>query len=262
RPTASRRIPPRGTARRSSTPRGCPTAGSSCTRLRGRCGRRGVKTPATAASTRRRATPSGSTTTSSAATSSRSPARPARHCRAGTVWATGTSRGRRGRPVTPTRAAPDGRQSACDSGPMTIEREISRPTALAHGRRLNPDAVGWSRRPVHHTALAGWGRTKRWEYWGVVTDSHVVGLTVAGLVYLATCDLYVLDGRAGVETSRSGVTPFGSPRFRDDPGDGTIHASAGPGPTRVGVDIDDDDAAGTTAIAVHAKGVRVELEVT
>lgn len=145
---------------------------------------------------------------------------------------------------------------------MTIEREISRPTALAHGRRLNPDAVGWSRRPVHHTALAGWGRTKRWEYWGVVTDSHVVGLTVAGLDYLANCALYVLDRRTGVETSRSGVTPFGSPRFRDDPGDGTIHASAGPGPTRVGVDIDDDDAAGTTAIAVHAKGVRVELEVT
>lgn len=145
---------------------------------------------------------------------------------------------------------------------MTVEREITRLTPLAHGRRLNPDAVGWSRTPVHHTALSGWGRTKRWEYWGVVTDSHVVGLTVAGLDYLANCAVFVLDRRTGVETVRSGVTPFGSPRFSDVPGDGAIRAAAGVGLIRVGVEVDDDEAAGTTAIGVHAKGVRVELEVT
>ncbi len=42
------------------------------------------------------------------------------------------------------------------------------PLCTASGR-LNPEAVGWSRRPVHTANLRGWGRTKRWEYWGIVT---------------------------------------------------------------------------------------------
>lgn len=145
---------------------------------------------------------------------------------------------------------------------MTVEREITRRTALAHGRMLNPDAVGWSRTPVHQTAISGWGRTKRWEYWGMVTDTHVVGLTVAGLDYLANCAVYILDRRTGVETVRSGIAPFSSPSFGDEPGEGSIRAAAGVGPTRVGVEIDDDDESGTVAIRVRAKGVRVDLEVT
>ena len=96
---------------------------------------------------------------------------------------------------------------------MTVEREITAITDLAHGRRLNPAAVGWSRSPVFRTAISGWGRTKRWEYWGVVTEHFVVGLTVAGLDYLANCAVYVLDRATGVETVRvrSGITPFGAP---------------------------------------------------
>lgn len=160
---------------------------------------------------------------------------------------------------------------------MTAEREITARTDLAHGRRLNPAAVGWSRRPVHRTAISGWGRTKRWEYWGVVTDRFVVGLTVAGLDYLANCAVYVFDRRTGMETVRSGISLFTSPDFSDEPGEGTIHASAGIASTRVRVDIedsagnhdghnlnnDDDDnhAAGTTAIRVDANGMSVELEV-
>lgn len=124
---------------------------------------------------------------------------------------------------------------------MTAEHEITTVTDLAHGRRLNPAAVGWSRSPVLRTAISGWGRTKRWEYWGVVSDRFVVGLTVAGLDYLANCAVYVLDRRTGVETVRSGITPFGAPAFSDVPGDGTIHAAAGPGSTRVSIEIDDND---------------------
>lgn len=74
---------------------------------------------------------------------------------------------------------------------MLIEREITAPVDLAHGRRLNPAAVGWTRVPLHRTAIGGWGRTKRWEYWGIVTDRFVVGLTVAGLDYLALAGIYV-----------------------------------------------------------------------
>lgn len=140
------------------------------------------------------------------------------------------------------------------------EREITRPVDLARGRRLNPEAVGWSRAPVHRTRIAGWGRTKRWEYWGIVTDRFVVGLTVAGLDYLANCAVYVLDRRTGVETTRSGIRPLHRPRFGDDPGDGTLHASAGVGAGRVGIEVDDDE--GRTSIRVQARGLQVSLEVT
>lgn len=139
------------------------------------------------------------------------------------------------------------------------EREITRPVDLARGRRLNPEAVGWSRSPVHRTRIAGWGRTKRWEYWGIVTDRFVVGLTVAGLDYLANCAVYVLDRRTGVETTRSGIRPLHRPRFGDDPGDGTLHASAGVGAGRVGIEVDDDE--GRTSIRVQARGLQVSLEV-
>ena len=146
---------------------------------------------------------------------------------------------------------------------MTVERELTDLTDLAHGRRLNPAAVGWSRSPVFRTAITGWGRTKRWEYWGVVSDRFVVGLTVAGLDYLANCAVYVLDRSTGVETVRSGIAPFGAPGFSDVPGVGTIDAAAGFGSTRVRIKIDDDDnaAGSSTTIKVQAKGLQVELEV-
>ena len=146
---------------------------------------------------------------------------------------------------------------------MTVEREITSITDLAHGRRLNPAAVGWSRSPVFRTAISGWGRTKRWEYWGIVTDRFVVGLTVAGLDYLANCAVYVLDRSTGVETVRSGIQPFGAPAFGDQPGDGTIHFAAGLGSTRVAITIVDDDNAADTAttIRVRAKGLQVDLAV-
>ena len=146
---------------------------------------------------------------------------------------------------------------------MTVEREITAITDLAHGRRLNPAAVGWSRSPVFRTAISGWSRTKRWEYWGVVPEHFVVGLTVAGLDYLANCAVYVLDRATGVETVRSGITPFGAPGFSDVPGDGTIHAAAGPGSSRVEIKIDDDDNAADriTSISVRATGLQVDLAV-
>ncbi|MFN3600545.1 MAG: DUF2804 domain-containing protein [Dietzia sp.] len=142
---------------------------------------------------------------------------------------------------------------------MTDEREITLPVDLAHGRRLNPAAVGWTRTPLHRTRITGWGRTKRWEYWGVVTDRFVVGLTVAGLDYLSNCAVYVLDRHTGVETTRSGISPLARPGFGDESGTGTVHASSGVGSGRVGIEIDDDE--GATAIRVHAKGLQVALDV-
>jgi len=79
---------------------------------------------------------------------------------------------------------------------------------LADGS-LDPAAVGWSRRPLHRTNLRGWGRTKRWEYWGIVTPTHVIGLTVSSLDYAAVHQCYLLDRATAVDRELGAVVPLG-----------------------------------------------------
>lgn len=73
--------------------------------------------------------------------------------------------------------------------------EIVEPVDLAIGRRLNRAAVGWTRRPLHRTALPWTGRVKRWEYWGIVTRRFVLGLTIADLDYAHLTQIYAYDRR-------------------------------------------------------------------
>ena len=79
---------------------------------------------------------------------------------------------------------------------------------LADGS-LNPDAIGWTRHPIHRTGLRGWGRTKRWEYWGIVTPTHVIGLTISNLDYAAVHQCYVLDRATGVDREFDALVPMG-----------------------------------------------------
>jgi len=62
---------------------------------------------------------------------------------------------------------------------------------------LNPDAVGWARRPLVDTSgiggTRGWPRNKRWEYWNVVTPTHVLAATVSLIDYAAVHEIWVLD---------------------------------------------------------------------
>lgn len=90
------------------------------------------------------------------------------------------------------------------------EREITAPVALClPDGRLNRAAVGWTRHPMHRTNLRGWGRTKRWEYWGIVTPTHVVGVTVSSLDYAAVHQVYVLDRHSRDEVVTDTVAPLG-----------------------------------------------------
>jgi hypothetical protein len=94
--------------------------------------------------------------------------------------------------------------------PSTHEAELTGPRELtdAHGR-LRPDAVGWSRRPLHDGRLHGSpGRKKRWNYWGVLGDDFFLALTLADVDYLglATATFVRLGTRQLVE--RVVVTPL------------------------------------------------------
>lgn len=101
----------------------------------------------------------------------------------------------------------------------SVLSEICEPIDLClPNGRLNDAAVGYSRRPLHRTNLSGWGRTKRWEYWGVVTTTHAIGMTISNLDYLAVNQLYVLDRATGQEVVSDviGFGPTGA-KLQDDP---------------------------------------------
>lgn len=94
----------------------------------------------------------------------------------------------------------------------TYERELTHgPVDLCRSDgTLAPEAVGWSRRPVHRANLRGWGRTKRWEYWCVTTPTHLVALTVSDLDFLRLDAVYVLElGAGGREIERTALRPGG-----------------------------------------------------
>ncbi|WP_431684032.1 DUF2804 domain-containing protein [Kitasatospora sp. KL5] len=80
--------------------------------------------------------------------------------------------------------------------------------------RVDPAAVGWSRRPLHRANLRGWGRTKRWEYWCVTGRTHLVALTVSDLDFLTLHSVHVLrwdedSHRQPWELERTALVPFG-----------------------------------------------------
>lgn len=93
---------------------------------------------------------------------------------------------------------------------MTTERELSGPVdlCLPGGRRLNPDAVGWSRRPVVNANLSGNRlRTKKWDYWAVLADDFAVTVTYADIGYLGTVVVWWLDLATGESGGREVLVP-------------------------------------------------------
>jgi hypothetical protein len=93
---------------------------------------------------------------------------------------------------------------------LTHEHEITQTVDLcaADGRTLAPDARGWSRVPRHRANLSGrWGRTKRWDYWAVLTPTHAVSITYADVDYLGIADLWWADLRTGRTGGRNIPVP-------------------------------------------------------
>ena len=75
------------------------------------------------------------------------------------------------------------------------EPELFEPIDLCDGHgRLNPEAIGWSRHPLHHCNLQGhWPRKKRWNYWAVVSSTHLFSVTLSNVDYLGLPFIYILD---------------------------------------------------------------------
>ncbi|MEV6342617.1 DUF2804 domain-containing protein [Actinoplanes sp. NPDC051851] len=131
---------------------------------------------------------------------------------------------------------------------MTHETEITEPVDLCQpDGRLNPRAVGWSRRPLHRANLRGWGRRKRWEYWGVTTPTHIVGLLASSLDYAGVHGLYLLDLATGEETAVDVTVPLArNAVLPDRSGSGWVSVSGG------GLRIDIDQSVSGTRIRANA----------
>src|SRR6478736_6334238 len=94
----------------------------------------------------------------------------------------------------------------------TTEPEITEPVdlATADGRRFNPAARGWSRRPLHRANLRGsWGRNKRWDYWAILAGDLVVSTVYADVDRLGLGDVWWADMVSGASGGQAIVTVGG-----------------------------------------------------
>lgn len=138
------------------------------------------------------------------------------------------------------------------------EPELTAPVALCRSDgRLNAEAVGWARRPIVTGNLRGaWPRKKRWEYWCVTTETHLVALTYASLDYLGLADLWFLDFASGREHHHPMAIPLAAGfRFAERCGDADVFFEAGGLRLRI-----HDEPDGTRLTFVSRRRGRVTLE--
>jgi len=136
-----------------------------------------------------------------------------------------------------------------------VAQEIIEPVDLClPAGRLNPAAIGWTRQPLHRADLRGWGRCKRWEYWGIVTPRHIIGLTAASLDYAGILGVYVLDRATGREYEKNAATPFGRGVLMPS-ASGTGLARASGGGAVIAVD------QRSSGSAIHAQAPQFQLDV-
>ena len=92
------------------------------------------------------------------------------------------------------------------------EPELTQPVNLCDPRgNLNPAAIGWSRHPLHHCNLKGhWPRKKRWNYWAVVSPTHLFSVTLSNIDYLGLPFIYLLDFETKTFTEKTLLKPCGA----------------------------------------------------
>src|SRR5438552_5814420 len=78
------------------------------------------------------------------------------------------------------------------------EPELREPVLLCDADgKLNREAVGWSRHPLHACNLpSSLPRKKKWNYWAVTSDDLLFSATIADVDRLQLAGAYVFDRRA------------------------------------------------------------------
>ena len=113
--------------------------------------------------------------------------------------------------------------------------EITRPVDLClPSGALNPAAIGWTRGGLHRANLhpaplgsraATWSRTRRREHWGVITDTHLITLTVNSMNYAALHQVWILDRHQQDVIEESSIVPLARQvELPENPGGGPMRA--------------------------------------
>ena len=94
---------------------------------------------------------------------------------------------------------------------MMSEKELTAPVNLClENGRLNSEAVGWSRSPLHTCNLSGrWPRKKRWNYWAVTSETHLFSATITDLDYAGLVFVYVADFAKDTFNEMTQILPLG-----------------------------------------------------
>lgn len=137
------------------------------------------------------------------------------------------------------------------------EPEIPAPTSLTGpDGRLNRAAVGWATQPIIDTTglQAGRGRNKRWEYWNVVTPTHILAATVSAIDYACVPEVWVYERETGREWGVAGavIPPRGAvlaPRLEH--GSSSMRSA--------GLSIDIDEVTGGTRIRAAIEGAEFDV---
>lgn len=92
-----------------------------------------------------------------------------------------------------------------------VEREIeSRVNLCDASGRLNPEAVGWSRKPLHSCNLSGrWPRKKKWNFWVVCAPKYSFCIALANVDYLGLAFGWVFDHETREMSEKTVPLPLG-----------------------------------------------------
>ncbi len=91
------------------------------------------------------------------------------------------------------------------------EPELTQPVSLClDNGKLNREAVGWSRYPLHNCNLSGRPlRKKKWNYWAFYTEQCLFSATLADLDYLGLAFIYFIDFETNFYHEFTIPRPFG-----------------------------------------------------
>jgi uncharacterized protein DUF2804 len=140
------------------------------------------------------------------------------------------------------------------------ERELTKPVSLClPDGSLDPEAVGWSRVPLHRCNLRGRPlRQKRWDYWCVTADTHLLSMTYTDLGYVGLVNAWFLEYATRDLVEGQALVPFARGFSQPDTvaGDDLRFESAG-----LRIAVVESPAATRLRVAIEAKGRRVDADV-
>lgn len=97
------------------------------------------------------------------------------------------------------------------------ETELTTPVSLTKDHKFNRAAHGWARQPIVDTSgihdrkedNPAWGSNKRWEYWCVLTPTHILSCTVASLDFLGSAEVWIFDRATNTPVVAKGTAAMG-----------------------------------------------------